>query len=156
MQKQVRCLCSRVAVWGGAILLLAAASVAAQGATKHGPGYDSKSEVTVEGIIEQVQQATGKQSLMGTHLLLDSAGTIIDVQAGPEGFLASSGVIFAPGDAVKVTGAMTDFKGTSILLARTITRGSLTLVVRNAVGLAVQSPGERGNRAASAKSRGGF
>jgi hypothetical protein len=156
VRKQLQYLCIQAGVWSGIVLLVAVVCAAAQPAPGHGLTYDSKSEVTIAGIIQQVVQATGKQSLMGVHLLVDSAGTITDVHVGPQSFLSSSGFSFAPGDTVKVTGAMAAVGGTRLLLARTITRGNQLLVVRNAQGLPVQSLGGDGNRVARAKSKGGF
>jgi hypothetical protein len=156
VRKQRRHWCIQSGVWSAIVLLIAVTSAAAQPATGHGLAYDSKSEVTFEGIVQQVTQATGKQALMGVHLVVDSGGTITDVFIGPQSFLASSGITFAPGDSVKVTGAMAAVGDGSLLLARTITRGNQTLVVRNAHGLPLRFPGGRGNGVANAKSSGGF
>jgi hypothetical protein len=112
MRKQRRHLCIQSGVWSAIVLLIAVTSAAAQPATGHGLTYDSESEVTFEGIVQQVTQARGKQALMGVHLVVDSGGTI--------------------------------------------TRGNQTLVVRNAHGLPLQSPGGRGNRVANAKPSRGF
>jgi DNA/RNA endonuclease YhcR with UshA esterase domain len=156
VRKQRRHLCIQSGVWSAIVLLITVACAAAQPATGHGVAYELKSEVTFEGIVQQVAQATGKQALMGIHLMVDSGGTITDVYIGPQSLLASSGITFAPGDPVKVTGAMAAFKDSSLLLARTITRGNQTLVVRDAHGLPLQSPGRRGSGVANAKSSGGF
>jgi hypothetical protein len=156
VRKHRRHLCIQSGVWSAIVLLIAVTSAAVQPATGHGLTYDSKSEVTFEGTVQQVTQATGKQDLMGVHLVVDSGGTITDVYISPQSFLALSGITFAPGDPVKVTGAIAAFGDGSLLLARTITRGNQTLVVRNAHGLPLQSPGERGNRVANAKTSRGF
>lgn len=156
MRKERKGWCFHAVLWTAVVLLMAGTCAMAQTLKSRGFGYDAKSEVTVSGIVQTVSQATSKQSFMGTHLLLDTDGLTTDVQLGSQHLLKSAGITFAAGDSVKVTGAMTSFHGRSVLLARTITRGDQTLVVRNAAGFPVQFAGGSRSRAAAAKSKESF
>lgn len=45
--------------------------------------YDPKTEVTVKGTIEDVQQQTGSRSWSGTHLALKTDAAIFEVNVAP-------------------------------------------------------------------------
>lgn len=153
MRKECKGWCFHAALLAAAVLLVAGPCAMAQSLRSRGFGYDAKSEVTVTGIVQTVSQATANQSLIGGHLLLDTGGTTTDVQLGSQNFLKSAGITFAPGDSLKVTGAIASFHGRNVLLARTITRGNQTLVVRNAAGFPVQLAAGSRSRSVAAKSK---
>jgi len=119
------------------VLILTATTALAQG---RGPGmgmpnYDPKTEVTVKGIIEDVQQQQGRHGWMGTHLLLKTDSGVLDVHVGPSGYITEKQFSFAKGDAIEVIGSKVMIQDKDALLAREIIKGGKTLVLRNAQGI---------------------
>ncbi len=113
-----------------------------------GPGkgmrnYDPKTEVTVKGTIENVQQQTGKGAWMGTHLILKTDAATIDVHVGPSSYIAQKQFTFAKGDTIEVVGSEVTISGQEALLAREITKEGKTLTLRNAQGVPEWSGGRR-------------
>jgi hypothetical protein len=113
-----------------------------------GPGkgmrnYDPKTEVTVQGAIEDVQQQSGKTGWSGTHLMLKTDGATLDVHVGPSSYIAKKQFTFAKGDTIEVVGSKVTISGKEVLLAREITKDGKTLVLRNAEGIPEWSGGRR-------------
>ena len=119
------------------VLAFAATAVLARG---EGPGmgmpnYDPKTEVTVKGTIEDVQQQQGRHGWMGTHLLLKTDSGTLDVHAGPSGYITQNHFSFAKGDAIEVIGSKVTIQDKDALLAREIVKDGKTLTLRNAQGI---------------------
>jgi hypothetical protein len=119
------------------VLALTATAALAQG---RGPGmgmssYDPKTEVTVKGTIEEVQQQQGRHGWMGTHLLLKTESGTEQVHVGPSGYITEKQFSFAKGDAIEVIGSKVKIQGQDALLAREIVKDGKTLVLRNAQGV---------------------
>lgn len=113
-----------------------------------GPGkgmrnYDPKTEVTVKGTIEDVQQQTRKAGWSGTHLMLKTDAATIDVHVGPSSYIAQKQFTFAKGDPIEVVGSKVAMAGQEALLAREITKNGKTLVLRNTKGIPEWSGGRR-------------
>lgn len=130
------------------ILLAAFASVVmALAQAQRGPGmgmpnYDPKSETTVTGAVQEVQQhqMMGHQ---GTHLIVKTDTGELEVHLGPSSYLAQHKFSFAKGDQVEVTGSMVKMGGKDALLARQVKKDGKTLVLRNAQGIPAWSGGPR-------------
>ncbi len=111
-----------------------------------GPGkgmrnYDPKTEVTVQGTIEDVQQQSGKTGWSGTHLMLKTDAATLDVHVGPSSYISKKQFTFAKGDTIEVVGSKVAISGKEALLAREITKDGKTLVLRNAEGIPEWSGG---------------
>jgi hypothetical protein len=116
-----------------------------------GPGlgrrnYDPKTEVTVKGTIEEVQQQEGRRGWTGTHLLLKTDSGTLAVHVGPSAYIAKQQFSFAKGDAIEVLGSKVTMAGKDTLLAREITKDGKTLVLRNAQGIPEWAGGWRRNQ----------
>jgi hypothetical protein len=128
-------------------------TLATTAALAQGPGYgtgmskyDPKTEVTVKGTIEDVQQQTGKGGWSGTHLILKTDTATFDVHLGPSSYIARQKFTFAKGDTIEVVGSKVMIADKEALLAREITKDGKTLVLRNAQGVPQWSRGQhRGN-----------
>lgn len=105
--------------------------------------YDPKSEVTVKGTVQDVQQQTGKNGWSGTHLTLKADAGTFDVHVGPSSYIAQKQFSFAKGDKIEVVGSKVTISGKEALLAREITKDGKTLVLRNAQGVPEWSGGKR-------------
>jgi len=115
------------------------------GAGKGMRNYDPKTEVTVKGTIEGVQQQTGKSGWSGTHLILKTDAGTVNVHVGPSSYIAKNQFTFAKGDAIEVVGSKVTIAGQEALLAREITKDGRTLVLRNPQGIPEWSGGRRRN-----------
>ena len=105
--------------------------------------YDPKTQVTVKGTIEDVQQQTGRRSWSGTHLILKTDAATFDVHVGPSSYIAQQKFAFAKGDVIEVVGSKVTIADKEALLAREITKDGKTLVLRNAQGIPQWSRGRR-------------
>ena len=107
------------------------------------PQYDPKTEVTVKGTIQDVQQQTGKRGWSGTHLILKTDAGTFDVHVGPSSYIAQKEFSFAKGDTIDVVGSKITITSKEALLAREITKDGKTLVLRNGQGIPEWSGGRR-------------
>jgi hypothetical protein len=124
----------------GFLAVAAGQSAGAQGARN----YDPRAEVRVKGVVQEVQQLMrGMRCCTGTHLLLKTDTETLDVHVGPSSFVQQSQFSFANGDEVEVLGSKVTMAGKEILLAREITKGEKTLVLRDAQGIPMWSRGRR-------------
>jgi DNA polymerase III alpha subunit len=124
------------------LLALVATTAVAQGGYG-GRKYDPKSEVTVKGTVQDIQQQTGKSGWSGTHLTLNTEAGTFDVHVGPSSYIAQKQFSFAKGDKIEVVGSKVTISGKEALLAREITKDGKTLVLRNAQGVPEWSGGRR-------------
>lgn len=128
-----------------AILAIVFASFAfAQGGPGQGmPNYDLKTETTVQGTIEDVQQHAGKHGWMGTHIILKTSAESLEVHVGPSSYIAEKQFSFAKGDSLSIVGSRVTIDGKPALIAREITKGGKVLTLRNASGIPLWSRGGR-------------
>jgi hypothetical protein len=99
------------------------------------PGYNSATELKIDGVIAQLQQywcpINGDE---GTHFLLNTGNGILEVHVAPRRFLEGNGVHFSQGDQISVVGSMVTYQGHEAMIARKITRGDQTFAVRQPDG----------------------
>lgn len=115
---------------------LVAATVEAQG-RRSGPGmprYDKAAEVTLTGTVDAVQPHQGRKGGSGLHLAFKAASGTISVHVGPTRWLEEQQYTFAPGDTLTIVGAHATVDGEPAFLAREITKGTQTMVLRNEAG----------------------
>jgi len=108
--------------------------------TRNGPGqrgsqYNAATVVQVEGVVQEVQQfwcpINGDE---GTHLMLKTEGTVLQVHVAPRRFLRGNGVNFSEGDQVTVLGSMVTYQGHPAMIAQKVTRGDQTFAFREPNG----------------------
>jgi len=97
--------------------------------------YDPKTEVTVKGTVEDVQQNVGRRGGTGTHLILKTDSGTLPVHVGPSAYIAKKQFSFSKGDQIEVLGSKVLIAGKETILAREITKEGKTLVLRNAQGI---------------------
>jgi hypothetical protein len=117
-------------------MLVVGLSLAASAQTQRSRrNYDPKTEVTVQGTIEDVQQQAGRHGWSGTHLLLKTETGTLPVHVGPSSYLAKQQFSFVKGDKIEVLGSRVTIAQKETLLAREITKAGKTLVLRDAQGI---------------------
>ena len=109
--------------------------------------YVASRETVVQGTIVKYEE-TSKATPIGAHAQVQTASGIVDVHLGPSSYLRNNHFSLASGDAVRITGAQATTRQGSVLLARTVQRGSDTIAVRSPRGFVV---GAGGTRALAAK-----
>ena len=105
--------------------------------------YDPKTEMTVKGTVEEVQQQTGRRGWSGIHLVIKTDAGSIAAHVGPSSYVADKQFSFAKGDAVEILGSKVMMAGTEAIIAREITKDGKTLVLRNAQGIPEWSAARR-------------
>jgi len=105
------------------------------------PRYDTSTETTLIGSVEDVLNTTSPQGRGGTHLTLKTEKETINVHVGPSWFLAEKEISFAKGDQITVTGSRVKFEGSDALIAREIKKGEQTISLRDAQGFPLWSGG---------------
>lgn len=122
-----------------AILVIAvpmfASSAQPSGMTTHKSfrtAYDASREITVTGNVHGILLHSKAPS--GAHLLITTSQGLIDAHLGSFAFRGSQPLSLRPGAPVSVVGVLTWIDGSQILLARTVSTGTKTFVIRNERG----------------------
>ena len=115
----------------------------AQGPGRGARNYNPATETTVKGVVDQVQEVSGRRGWNGTHLMLKTEAGTVDVHVGPSSYVAAQGFSFSQGDQVQVLGSKVKLAGGEALIAREIKRGEKTLVLRDANGMPQWAGGRR-------------
>lgn len=105
-------------------------------------GYVASRETVVQGTIVKFEESS-KTAPIGAHAKVQTATGIVDVHLGPASYLRTSHFSLASGDAVRITGSQATTRQGSVLLARTVQRGSDTITVRSPSGFVVGAGGTR-------------
>jgi hypothetical protein len=136
---------NRIFIVAFVLLALSSTVVAQAGVKSRGSrNYDTKTETTIKGTIDEVEQQAGRHGRMGTHLLLKTDSGPLTVHLGPSSYIAGKQFSFAKGDSVEVLGSKVTLAGKEVLLAREVTKQGKTLILRNAQGIPEWADGRRG------------
>jgi hypothetical protein len=124
-----------------ALLLSVPALSLAQGGPPPGMGpgasrmFDPSTVVTVTGTVVGETRVDRGMGHSGVHLQLKTANGEIPVHLGPDFWVDKQTVKFAKGDEIAVKGSKIAFEGKPAIIAETVTKGSTTLVLRDAGGV---------------------
>ena len=98
--------------------------------------YDLKAEKKINGVIQDMKlMGEGRSALM--HLVLKSGTDTFDVYLCPQQFIKDMGIELKTGDTVEIKGSTVLDNGKSVILAREVTKGTDTYVLRDDKGLPV-------------------
>jgi hypothetical protein len=114
-----------------------------------GPRYDTSTEVTVHGSIQEVKQVTGGmgiRNMTGTHVILKTDQETIEIHLGPSTFIADQKLVLQKDDVVEVIGSRVTVAGANAILARQVRKGEQAVTLRDAQGFPSWSRGPRGRR----------
>ena len=74
--------------------------------------YDPKTETTIKGAIQDVQEISGTRGgWTGIHLLMKTDAGDVDVHVGPSSYVSEKQFSFAKGDTVEVVGSKVSIEG---------------------------------------------
>ena len=97
--------------------------------------YNPGSEVTIEGTVQQMDDfycpISGGE---GTHLMVATDAGVVQVHVAPKVFLRTNNWNFRAGDRVQIVGSRMIYAGHSAVVARSISRDTLTLAFREKDG----------------------
>lgn len=97
------------------------------------PEYDVAAEVTVRGEVTEIHESKVASDHPGLHLVLKTEEEAIEVHACPVSFLHELEFEIAVGDKLTVTGSRPGKGG--LVVAREISKGSLSLILRDKKGM---------------------
>ena len=89
---------------------------------------------TLGGTIVAVESVTARGMWPGLHLRLRTPTDTIDVHLGPAWFVNSGDITLAAGDKVQTRGSRVKIQGKPALVAVSLTKGDMTLRLRDADG----------------------
>jgi hypothetical protein len=99
------------------------------------PVYDTSDEVTVQGVVQDVQlfycPISGEE---GTHLMVKTQNGTVQVHVAPTRFLRSNNLSFSKGDEIQLVGSRIIYLKHDAIIARTATRGGQTVAFRETNG----------------------
>jgi hypothetical protein len=110
---------------------LGAAPAVAQ-APPRAPEYDVNAEVTVRGEVTEIHESRLATDHPGLHLILKTETETVEVHACPARFLRELEFAIEIGDKLSVIGSRR--KGATVMVAREITKGQLSLILRDKTG----------------------
>lgn len=120
-----------------------------QGRMMGGPFYNTGTEVTINGTVDEVQQITSTsvagqtwscpRGWTGTHLMLKTDDGTLPVHVGPSAYLASKNFSIGKGDKLTIVGSKVQYQGADFLIAKEIAKGSEVLTLRNSAGFPLWS-----------------
>lgn len=97
--------------------------------------YDSGSEATVKGTVQEVREVPGScMGETGLHLILTTDAGSLEVQVAPVEFLKVMEVTFAKGEKLDIVGSKVTLDGNPLVLAREINQNGNQVVVRDKKG----------------------
>lgn len=116
------------------LLLVVAPALIAQGAEKGTPGYDPAKEIMIEGTVADLATIDCPKGQKGLYLKFETQDGNLDVHVGPISWLESLEFKIKKGEKLEITGAMGPCGGKQVLKPRTITRGNVTITMRDSTG----------------------
>ena len=99
------------------------------------PEYDTKAEITLQGTVEDFHESQMRGDHPGLHLIVKTETESVEVHACPVRFMKELEFSIAKGDVLKIVGSRPG--GTGVVIAREITKGQTSLILRDKTGVPV-------------------
>jgi hypothetical protein len=104
------------------------------------PKYDFQTEIKSKGIVEEINVLSWGTRKDFTELIVKSGDDKIHVYLCPKPFQEEMGISFTKGDEIAVTGSKVKLEASEVILARSLVRGTDTLLFRDPKGNPVWDP----------------
>ena len=101
----------------------------------YGRLFDPKTVQTLHGTVTVVEQVQSRGMSPGIHVQLRTSRETIWVHLGPSWFLENQDVVLKVGDRVRVRGSRVKWGGKPAVIAMTVTKGEMTIQLRDAAGV---------------------
>jgi hypothetical protein len=112
-----------------------AAKAPAKAPAAKAPEYDPKAEVTIKGVVEDIHESKTRGDHPGLHFVLTLETETVEVHACPVQFMSELEFTIEKGDTLTVVGSRPEAGG--IVVAREITKGQTSLILRDKTGAPV-------------------
>jgi hypothetical protein len=99
------------------------------------PEYDPTTEVTIKGTVEDIHESKVLTDHPGLHVILKTETETVEVHACPVRFLKDLEFTVEKGDTLTVVGSQK--KAGEVVVAREITKGQVTLNLRDKKGIPI-------------------
>ena len=99
------------------------------------PEYDVTAEVTIKGVVEDFHESKMRGDHPGLHIVLKTDTETVEVHACPLQFMTDLEFAVVKGDALTIIGSRPGGEG--IVIAREITKGQMSLTLREKSGAPV-------------------
>jgi len=103
--------------------------------TGKAPEYDPKAVVTIKGVVDEIHESKTRGDHPGLHLILKTETETVEVHACPVRFMSDLEFTIEKGDTLTVEGSRPEAGG--IVVAREITKGQTSLILRDKTGAPV-------------------
>jgi hypothetical protein len=94
------------------------------------PKYDTATETTLKGSVEQLKLVPPTGGKPVAYLALKSGEGTVQVFLCPKSFLDDMGVSFKAGEEIQLTGSKVKQEGEDLILAREVVKGQDTVTLR--------------------------
>jgi len=105
---------------------------AAKAPAAKAPEYDVNAVVTIKGVVEDIHESKTRGDHPGLHLIVKTETETVEVHACPVRFMSELEFTIDKGDEVTVVGSRPE--AGAIVVAREITKGQTSLILRDKTG----------------------
>ena len=104
------------------------------------PKYDLQTEMKTNGIVDEINVLSWSTRKDFTELIVKSGDDKVHIYLCPKPFQEEMGVSFSKGDEIAVTGSKVKLQASDVILARSLVKGTDTLLFRDPKGNPVWDP----------------
>lgn len=109
--------------------------------------YDTKTVETISGTVTKIDKIyPDKNSSYGVHLTISTSNGDINVHLGPAWYIENQDIQIVKDDNVTVTGSRVTYDGSSVIIAKEVTKGDQVLKLRDDDGYPLWSGWKNKNR----------
>jgi len=123
----------RVLIWATPVVaLLTAATLIAKDPAVMGPAYNPATMIHSRFQVVEFKEVPAPQPLAGAHVFVKANnGETLDVYLGLAKYVKIFNLPLNPGDRVDVLGSEVKFNGANLIIAREVTKGPVTMILRD-------------------------
>jgi len=117
-------------------LMIGSATLNAKDPTLSGvPEYNPAAVVHTRVQVVEFKVVAAPEPLEGAHVFVKTGnGEVLDVFLGPAKYVRIFNLPLNPGDRIDLLGSEVKFKGANLVLGREITKGAVTMILRDETG----------------------
>jgi hypothetical protein len=117
-------------------LMIGSATLNAKDPTLSGvPEYNPAAVVNTRVQVVEFKVVAAPEPLEGAHVFVKTGnGEVLDVFLGPAKYVRIFNLPLNPGDRIDLLGSEVKFKGANLVLGREITKGAVTMILRDETG----------------------
>jgi len=99
------------------------------------PEYNPANMIHAKFQVAEFKVVPAPEPLEGAHLMVKNGnGETLDVFLGPAKYIKIFNLPLNPGDRVDILGSEVKFKGDNLVLGREVTKGAVTMILRDDTG----------------------